>query len=533
MDDGRGTRADAGGRWTAGKARRLTILAIALGPALGAIWAFPGFVTQDGPAHLYNASVLAASFDPASPLRDTFAVRWEPLPNWAGHLVLMGWLRVLPPRAADRAMTTTTLVVFATALVWLRWKVAGERGLAAAAVLAVVLALNITWLFGFTSFSLGAACFPITLGSWWSGRDGGFSWTRASGLAALMVLGYFCHLVSLGLTAFALIVLEVATPGRDRRARAAATALGLAPLLPLGGLYLRLMRRGGGGLAPEWAHLWVGQLTWVDPISLARKDWLPLSDDRFAPGLALFAPVVWLAAGLVLAVWAGWRETSESTPERRGWWVLAALLLVGGVVSPDTLGLSHGHYLPQRIVLLALAAVLPVLRFDKKAAGLIVVAWLLQSAIVWSYARHSEQTAGRVIRAGQALGRGQRIAALWIDTTTRFRANPLLHADCALGVGTHRVIWGDYETRFYYFPVRFRDGLDHPDPAELEWIALHKNAPDRTRRWADLLDRYQRVIDALIVWGDDPALDAVNARWYRPVFHDGPVRVLRRSEASR
>ena len=39
------------------------ILLLALSPALAAIWLTPSFMTQDGPAHLYNAQILNASFD--------------------------------------------------------------------------------------------------------------------------------------------------------------------------------------------------------------------------------------------------------------------------------------------------------------------------------------------------------------------------------------------------------------------------------------------------------------------------------------
>ena len=38
-------------------------------------------------------------------------------------------------------------------------------------------------------------------------------------IAALTTLGYFCHLISLGLTAVGLVVLELATPGAKRTHR--------------------------------------------------------------------------------------------------------------------------------------------------------------------------------------------------------------------------------------------------------------------------------------------------------------------------
>ena len=103
-------------------------LAGALAPALAAIWAVPWFVPQDSPAHVYNAQILAWSFDPASPFRDVFTVKWQPIPNWAGPLTLAGLVAILPAWVADRIMTSLTLVCFAAAVFWLRWRVAGSAG---------------------------------------------------------------------------------------------------------------------------------------------------------------------------------------------------------------------------------------------------------------------------------------------------------------------------------------------------------------------------------------------------------------------
>ena len=80
----------------------LTLLLLT--PVLLAIWTVPGFITQDGPAHLYNAAILADSFDPQSPYERVYEVRWEPFPNWAGHLALVGLLRIVSPWTADRLM---------------------------------------------------------------------------------------------------------------------------------------------------------------------------------------------------------------------------------------------------------------------------------------------------------------------------------------------------------------------------------------------------------------------------------------------
>jgi cobalt-zinc-cadmium efflux system protein len=42
------------------------------------------------------------------------------------------------------------------------------------------------------------------------------------------------------------------------------------------------------------------------------------------------------------------------------------------------------------------------------------------------------------------------------DLRGRFRANPLVHLDCWLGVDTQNVVWSNYEAAYYYFPVRLK-----------------------------------------------------------------------------
>src|SRR5271166_522085 len=133
------------GRWA------LAIFCASLAPALAAIWAVPWFVPQDAPAHVYNAQILAWSFKPDSPFRDVYRVTWQPIPNWAGPLTLAALVAILPAWVADRIMTSLTLAAFAAAVFWLRWRLAGVRGLGVAALMASLLAMNMAWLFGFAS----------------------------------------------------------------------------------------------------------------------------------------------------------------------------------------------------------------------------------------------------------------------------------------------------------------------------------------------------------------------------------------------
>ena len=94
------------------------------------------------------------------------------------------------------------------------------------------------------------------------------------------------------------------------------------------------------------------------------------------------------------------------------------------------------------------------------------MALVLQTMTVWDYALHSRRTAGQIMSRGRSRRPGQRIGTLLVQIRSRFRANPLIHADNWLGVGTGNILWSNYEAQFYYFPVQFRDRIACPDTAE-------------------------------------------------------------------
>jgi hypothetical protein len=539
-------RAEHAGFWA------VATLAGALAPALAAIWAVPWFVPQDAPAHVYNAHILAWSFDPASPFRDFFLVKWQPIPNWAGPLTLAGLVAVLPAWVADRIMTSLTLACFAASVFWLRWRVAGTHGLRAAAFFATLLAMNMAWIYGFASFMLGACLFPITLGLWWPARHH-LSTLRLIALAVLLTLGYFCHLVSLGLTIGGLFVLSVVTPVRNqgesgrwqRLSRIARTCTTFLPVVLLGLYYVSIATQ-RAPMRPQWENLgdlgspraWLARLKWVDPISLAIRDGIP-GTERSGPAFVVFAPAVWLA--VAIGFWCFGmifgRLRAQKNDHTWCWLLLAILLLVAGVAGPDSLGQEHGNYLPQRVILLGLVALVPVFDIDtsrdwgRGCVAALVAAVALQSAVVWDYAFYSDRTVGQMIRARNTIGTGQRIAALLVSTRSRFRSNPLLHGVDWLGVDSGNIVWNDYETLHYYFPVQFRPGIDRPLPNDLERVSLQEDpatSAARARAWAKILDEHAGSIDVLVVWKNEPALDAITARWFDRVDRQGDVQIYRR-----
>ena len=187
-------------------------LAVALAPCLSAIWVLPWFVTQDGPAHVYNAQILADSFDPRSPSHAVYTISWKPIPNWMGHIVLAGLVSWLPAWVADRIMTSATLVGLAAATLWLRWRVAGGKGLVSAALLSALLAMNFTWLTGLHELPARELLVSDHARHLVGRTVPAVEVAHREFSRFLLCLGYFCHLVSLGLTVVGLAVLSVAGP---------------------------------------------------------------------------------------------------------------------------------------------------------------------------------------------------------------------------------------------------------------------------------------------------------------------------------
>jgi hypothetical protein len=307
----------------------------------------------------------------------------------------------------------------------------------------------------------------------------------------------------------------------------------------------------GGAFDPTWEQsgpfwspvTWVKRLSWVDPIALGRRDFVPLWPDAGGRWCLILSPSLWL--GLGMAVLLGttltrWRHDVPPHTEhgRRAWAALAVLLLLGGMVGPDGFGEDHGYFLSQRVVLIGLACLVPALHLDLRSTGVrlgtgpIAVALLLQSAFVWDYAHEADRRVRPIMYTAPAVGPGERVGTLLIEIRGRYRSNPLLHADCLLGLGSGNIIWSNYETRHYYFPVQVRSDIDAPPSILFEQVAILDDPADldqRAQLWRDLLARYETAIDAVFVWGSDPTLDAITVAWAGrgPSARSGPVRIFR------
>lgn len=244
---------------------------------------------------------------------------------------------------------------------------------------------------------------------------------------------------------------------------------------------------------------------------------------------------------IAVTIFARRGEGDSSPHPRRQWAVLTLLIVAGWCIGPDNLGGAHGAYLRDRILLLGLVTVVPILKLDLKESGVrigavaLMIAIIIQSATVWDYALTSNRLAGNFMQAKPYVGTNHRIGTLKIFDFTRFIGDPVWNLENMFGIGTGNLIWSNYEAGHYVFPVKYRDQLDYQRFRNFRSVNNFIltdpkfNADDQRDKWARLLAETNNDIDVLVVWGSDPRLDAINAQWFgpEPVFEGENVRVFR------
>src|SRR5262249_54902133 len=126
------------------------------------IWGFPYLGTQDGPSHLSNAVVLKDYGSPGTRYHDFFEIRWEPLPNWASHFLLVVPLYVVPPLAAEKLLATAYILGFAWSFRYFLGAM-GER-CRPLAVIGLLFLFNRCFFLGFYNFCLSITLYWVVVG---------------------------------------------------------------------------------------------------------------------------------------------------------------------------------------------------------------------------------------------------------------------------------------------------------------------------------------------------------------------------------
>jgi hypothetical protein len=514
------------------RSRTVSRLAIQVGNGLPAVlafalllyqiavpWLVPHFTTQDGPSHLYSATVLwdLLLHHKTSVYSPLYTIQRELLPNWTSTVVLAAGRSLVGAKHAEQLFLA---LAFLTG--FLAWCYA-RRALAPGESLWTPVAnfLYQSWFLwiGFFNFYLGIALLPLAIG-FYAQKEGWLSLRRAAVLAFILLAVFATHLIA------AVVALV--------------TVLAIA----------------------FWVHIAVPAVCggnvrrrWLPPLDRLRQFGLLLL--AAAPAMVLMA--VWIAGAEAPAeldprvAWA-WKEfpmhiflTAGGEAKQRLLWEvllcyagLAVLLLKrrewasakGGLVLATLLVFAAYLLVPDR----GLGGSEAKIRFSWAVfvlAGLVacsasrlrflhVPMAIFFTWFGWANTMATERTAAAISNvAGDYLAVASGVAAGSSLVRLRYPTpqlaaqygyqgsgrDPVFHLDALVAAGGHCLDLSDYEALGRIFPVVFKDYLNAGQLSGLWSFEGPDPDSDKTLRWIN--DSFPVPADFVLVVGDVHSPDAV------------------------
>jgi len=181
----------------------MTLLIVHLVP----IWAFPYFVTLDGPAHVDNAAALRSYLQSdQTVLQEYYTLNLRLVPNWFTNIVLAVLMGFVSPTTAEKLVLSAYVLLLPLSV---RYALAGisERAISFS-VLSFPVIYNYLFHYGFYNFLFSIVMFFFALG-YWLRYHGSLSLRNISALSGLILLLYFCHGTSLLLLMLTLFILAL------------------------------------------------------------------------------------------------------------------------------------------------------------------------------------------------------------------------------------------------------------------------------------------------------------------------------------
>jgi hypothetical protein len=166
------------------------------------IWGFEFIPTQDGLSHVYNAYLLKEWRNPEfTKFREVYNLNLTLFPNWSNYAFFVVALYIFPPLIAEKLFVTICVLLFPLAFYYLLGAI--DKRLRIFGVLGFLYSYNYLLHMGFYNFVLSVPLCLIGIGYWWKHRAH-FQITHAVVLYLLLITTYFSHLSSYTLLVFAL-----------------------------------------------------------------------------------------------------------------------------------------------------------------------------------------------------------------------------------------------------------------------------------------------------------------------------------------
>lgn len=169
------------------------------------VWLFKYFPTQDGPAHVYNSSLILQLNHPVYDVfREYLTVNFRLDPTWFSHLLLSALLAVFPFLTAEKILVSIYVLLLPLAARYTLGVIRQESKFLA--ILFFPFIFNYLLHMGFYAFSMSLPIALFTIGFWIKHQDH-LSLKNIVLLALLSTILYFNHLVSFAMTCLIIAVL--------------------------------------------------------------------------------------------------------------------------------------------------------------------------------------------------------------------------------------------------------------------------------------------------------------------------------------
>lgn len=325
------------------------------------VFSYVSFYTNDGPAHLYNSTILRELLlGKGGHYLDFFELNLRPEPNWIGHILLVILLFMFEPLVAEKMLI---FIYIASFLFAFRYLVrAFNTNNWAAVVLVAPFVYSFPLYIGFYNFLFGVVCLLFTLGFWIRIRNR-LSNRNLGIIGLLLVTGFFSHITTFLVTIMCVGVAELhylimansRLTIKQLLVRWSKLLLYISPTIVLTGVFLSAH---GGSEIPE--NTIEAEKQWNDliamrPITIFHH----LHQELITKWLFIaFSATVYLVAVLGSANWSTGKNGSTIDfkkdlglgEPRQVLMIIALIFLLGYFVLPDWM--ASGGYVHVRLLLL-------------------------------------------------------------------------------------------------------------------------------------------------------------------------------------
>jgi hypothetical protein len=486
--------------------RALPIVALTCLPVL---WLSP-FPTQDGPAHLYGASLLRHLGEAHYPsITRAFAYSSAATATWPFQKLVSILLGLMAAQSVEKLILLSIVGWFFALFMW------GAGGSAASFFPLCALPLfvmSFVLRMGFYSFCLSMPVAIQAVALWAASPTaaGNRRLVLAGCLAALVPL---LHVLAAG---WALALMGACSLGSAvvrRRLPVRELAILAAASLPL----LVLLR---GYPVSQTPYTWERFGARIAALTAGEAF---VAVGRNALWLSTVPSVLLLAVGIL---WARDAVRVAGGEHGESWRcimaVVGALLLALAVPEAEGAG---GAYIGVRCTLLfdlLLLFLLRTWRVPARVDAALSVVFLAFSVVhLWTVAALLKPVSAAEAEIRASAGRLDNhttamvlVAGAWLDQTTPTLATqvrPLLHAGDLLGIGADRTIWTFYEAQFALFPVTFRQDAS---PYGALFGDTFFGWGDPGVRW-DRVATWQGGVDYVGVWDEGRLLSSAEGARFR------------------